>query len=416
MPNAGAFRSTAQRTATAPVTGGKAHVAWLDGLRGIAAFWVLASHVQILSGMRWVPVLSWGALAVDVFMMLSGFLMAHLALSRLATEPWSHATTWTHFWTRRFFRIAPLYYVLLILALMLGPFLGDMRELIAAQWPQTATSPHRYLDQSLGNALLHLSFIFGALPDYAFRTALPDWSIGLEMQFYLAFPLLFWLAGRITPIRAGLLGIGISATVLWFFPDYIARFEMPAFLPMKLAVFMFGMWIAFGRHESKMRPYLLASVVIALALCVLERGAQSVFRLALVVGMFYLMNDGSLPWPSPLANAVMRLREVLSSNFARFLGDTSFGVYLIHLLILLPVAGLLTHSTFYLGLPAIARFVLCLVCTALPAYSLAGLLHRWVEQPGIRLGSNLLRDRRTEVIDAPAIAIAVTKVSPDHAA
>jgi peptidoglycan/LPS O-acetylase OafA/YrhL len=53
------------------------HLPWLDGLRGLAALWVLISHVQILSGMKYVPVLSWGGLAVDLFMILSGFLMAH---------------------------------------------------------------------------------------------------------------------------------------------------------------------------------------------------------------------------------------------------------------------------------------------------------------------------------------------------
>jgi len=54
-----------------------AHIGVLDGLRGFAAFWVLLSHVSILAGMPAVPVLSWGGSAVDLFMMISGFLMTH---------------------------------------------------------------------------------------------------------------------------------------------------------------------------------------------------------------------------------------------------------------------------------------------------------------------------------------------------
>src|SRR3569832_20408 len=110
------------------------HLPWLDGLRGFAALWVLASHVQILSGMHAVPVLSWGGLAVDLFMLLSGFLMAHHYVLRREREPWEDRSTFLIFWLRRFFRIAPLYYVLLVIALGLGPWLGEAREMIAQVW------------------------------------------------------------------------------------------------------------------------------------------------------------------------------------------------------------------------------------------------------------------------------------------
>jgi len=65
------------------------HLPWLDGLRGIAALWVMLSHIQILSGLRSLPVLSWGNVAVDLFMMLSGFLMAHHYVLRQDKEPWN---------------------------------------------------------------------------------------------------------------------------------------------------------------------------------------------------------------------------------------------------------------------------------------------------------------------------------------
>ena len=82
------------------------HIGALDGLRGGAALWVLIGHATILTGTR-IPILSKPDLAVDLFMMLSGFLMCFHYLERRETEPWHRRSTWTLFWTRRFFRIAP---------------------------------------------------------------------------------------------------------------------------------------------------------------------------------------------------------------------------------------------------------------------------------------------------------------------
>ena len=111
------------------------------------------------------------------------------------SDPWTAPATWRAFWLRRFFRIAPAYYLLLIVALLIGPWLGECRTLIAGPFPGTTTPIERYTDASFANIAAHVSFVFGALPAYAFRTPLPDWSIGLEMQFYAVFPFLMLLIG-----------------------------------------------------------------------------------------------------------------------------------------------------------------------------------------------------------------------------
>ena len=369
------------------------HVPWLDGLRGIAALWVFVSHVQILSGMRYVPLISWGGLAVDLFMMLSGFLMAHHYLLRRAREPWAEPSTWVHFWTRRFFRIAPLYYLLLIVALALGPWLGEQRGAIAAAWPTTATSAARYADQSFGNLLAHMSFVFGALPDYAFRTALPDWSIGLEMQFYLVFPLLMLAVARFGAFAMGAVTVLACVGMRWLWPGYFHQFEMPAFLPLKMYVFFIGMGIALSRMRGRMTPALIASLALAAAYAVAERSSESAARLPLIAALFYLMNDGSLPGSTRLASVVTWVRTVLSARVSRFLGDTAYGFYLVHLLVLLPVAGALARYPAYVQTPAVVRWLLCMALAAPIAYVLAWLLYRAVEVPGIRLGKSLVRRR-----------------------
>lgn len=181
------------------------HIECLDGLRGLAALWVLVGHAHILTGFK-VPLIGDPELGVDLFIMLSGFLMVFHYQRRRSREPWEATSTWTTFWIRRYFRIAPLYYVMLVAALTLGPLIYDARMVIDAYngvQPQLAS---RYLDSSLSNYLSHFSFLFGLSRAYSFRTALPDWSIGLEMQFYAALPFIMIIVGRVGWIK-GITGV-----------------------------------------------------------------------------------------------------------------------------------------------------------------------------------------------------------------
>lgn len=367
------------------------HVPWLDGLRGIAALWVLISHAMILSGVPGVPVLSWGELAVDLFMLLSGFLMAHHYWLRREREPWSARSTFVTFWLRRFFRIAPLYYLLLLVALALGPWVGHWRDAIAEVWPQTATSPARYDDQGWDNILMHVSFLFGAFPHYAFRTPLPDWSIGLEMSFYLVFPFMMLLVLRWGVIKAGLLALGLAGFILLAFPAYAAAFAMPSFLPLKLYLFFIGIWLAVSRLEGGMRTALAVSLGMLAVVTLFEGHALSLARIVLVIGMFYLMHDGTLPGSAFLGSGIAALRRVFSNRLSRFLGDTSYGVYLLHLLVLIPVGGALTRIPEYLALPSPMRLLVCLSMVAPAVYFVAWILFKTVETRGIALGKQIIK-------------------------
>lgn len=363
---------------------------WLDGLRGLASLWVLLSHIQILSGARSVPVLSWGELAVDLFMLLSGFLMTHNYLARKHSEPWDSPRTICQFWLRRFFRIAPLYYLLLAVALVFAPQLGEFRHEIARLWPATATTPDRYLDQSLENILMHVSFAFGFSPSFAFHTPLPDWSIGLEMQFYLLFPLIMLLMELLSPLVASVLLIGTCLGIRVLFRDFFHAFPMPAFLAIKFYVFLIGMWIAQSRAERSMRMGMAIGVGLALAWIVFERSNIAVARVPMVIGMFYLMNDGTLPGSASIARATVRVRDFLSNKTAMFMGQTSYSVYLLHLLIVLPVAGALTRLEAYASLPSPARFAV-VAAIALPvSYAIGWALYHLIEKQGIQLGKQIL--------------------------
>ena len=153
---------------------GKSWSPELEGLRGLASLWVLLGHICLLVQCR-IPLLYDPGMGVDLFILLSGFLMAKNYMERRDIEPWTSGHTMRNFWLRRFFRIAPLYYFLLLLALIFGAAFGEWRDVIAQAWPSTQTESQRYADTSAGNILAHISFVFGAIPYYSFRTVLPDW-------------------------------------------------------------------------------------------------------------------------------------------------------------------------------------------------------------------------------------------------
>jgi peptidoglycan/LPS O-acetylase OafA/YrhL len=366
------------------------HVPYLNGLRGAASIWVFFSHILLLCG-TYIPIISWGGLAVDLFMMLSGYLMTHHYLLRQSREPWDHGSTWLAFWIRRIFRIAPLYYFLLFASLWMGPWLGQHREAIGEIWQASTAGNFRYTDMSMANVLAHASFAFGAMPQFATRTPLPDWSIGLEMQFYLAFPVLMLGFWRFGPFRTGVALVTVCLLLWWQFAGFFDRFEHPSFLPIKLYVFFIGMWVALSRANGSMKRALLVSLLVAGVFSVCERTYVSAVRVLLVAAFFYLMNNATLPTTNLVDRIIERLRFFLSTSIGTFLGNTAYGVYLVHLLVVIPVAGTLSLHPSYVGANGVLRFSICLLLTAPIVYSLAWVVYRSIELPGILIGKMAVR-------------------------
>lgn len=156
--------------------------------------WVLVGHTCRQTGFR-IPVLRSPSYAVNGFMILSGFLMAYHAILRSKTEPWTQPGTWFTFYIRRYFRISVLYYLLLIPAYLLSDYFIRWRTVIDSvlHIPDRPLTLQPYSPQDL---LLHVTYLFGLFPKYHASNVLPDWSLSLEMQFYLLFPLFMLLVVR----------------------------------------------------------------------------------------------------------------------------------------------------------------------------------------------------------------------------
>lgn len=361
----------------------------LEGLRGLASLWVLLGHICLLVQCR-IPLLYDPGMGVDLFILLSGYLMAKNYQERREKEPWNSPDTFRKFWLRRFFRIAPLYYLLLVVALIFGSWFGEMRDIIASAWPTTATASSRYADHSAMNIFSHLTFIFGLLPAWSFRTVLPDWSIGLEMQFYLLFPFIMLLVMRY--------GFAVSATLLmvvclaarWLFPDYFNAFPMPSMILIKLPLFLAGMLISHAVMQNNLRYCALALLapVIAWQMHIAETHLRLLAECVMITGMTLLL------WQPDEENRLRRItatpRKLLTCRFSLFLGDVSYSVYLLHLMIVLPTIGLLVRYTGFAHQPPLIRFLI-VTSIALPAvWLIAVALYHKVEKRGIALGKQLL--------------------------
>lgn len=151
----------------------RTHVPALDGVRGLAVGAVLMDHLWPGSGLGSLPL---GMVGVKLFFVLSGYLISGILLrgaARADAGQMSRGQLLRTFYTRRFLRIVPIYYLALGVAAALD--LGEVRQSLV--W--------------------HLAY---ASNFYAARTAdWPPltghfWSLALEAQFYLIWPWLLVLA------------------------------------------------------------------------------------------------------------------------------------------------------------------------------------------------------------------------------
>ena len=163
----------------------------LDLLRALAIAWVMLFHSYVVGGLgeRFAWLGNDGWIGVDLFFVLSGYLIGHQLLAPLARgEP----LDWRGFYRRRAYRILPA-------------FLAVLAAYVA--WPGLREAP------GLAPAWQFLSFTLNLLIDYGHDRAFSHaWSLCVEEHFYLLFPwLAWWLVRRPAPGRAVAVGLAVVA-------------------------------------------------------------------------------------------------------------------------------------------------------------------------------------------------------------
>lgn len=340
------------------------HIPGLNGLRAIAALSVMWGHVFQSTFGNWgiegcsLPVVADG---VTMFFVISGFLITYLLLNE---EQRSHKVNIAKFYMRRILRIWPIYYLYLVIAVS-----------VASQWG----------DPSIGYYLL-----FGANIPFILAVGIWPivhyWSIGVEEQFYLFWP---WIVKSTHGRNKRLLAISIGICIMWLICKWgiylgwghttayrffaVTRFDCMMLGAIGAILYFTGSkW--FGRLTGN-RPLGL----ICLALLVASQLWADVVPAPIRPQVIALLSLACImsQLHRPLIN--------LENRVCDFVGKISYGIYVIHPLLIFLLSGL--YRNIGLQLPAgLDIAVIYLLVTAL-TISIAWLSYRYFESPFLRLKS-----------------------------
>jgi peptidoglycan/LPS O-acetylase OafA/YrhL len=329
---------------SAPASGGATRLHTIDALRGAAALAVAFFHTtngnpSLMPGEALQQLGSWGWLGVDVFFVISGFVIP-FALERGGYH-WGDAG---RFITKRVVRIDPPYFATIVLALLLG--------WISAQVPGFAGKPF-HIDWT--TLALHI----GYLTDLAGRTwAVPAfWTLALEFQFYLAMALLF-------PFVRDERGWVRTLVIGGFALGSLALRERP-YLP------TWGAWFALGMLAHTVRAGRIgrAPFVGAAVAC------------AAIIGVSSTPVQGVVAGTTALVIAFVQLERPRLA----LLGTLSYSLYLVHE----PVGGrVVNFAVHYASRSALTNAAVVAVSLAI-SLAAAWVMYKLIEGPSQRMSSRI---------------------------
>jgi peptidoglycan/LPS O-acetylase OafA/YrhL len=188
---------------------------YIDGLRGVAVLLVLLTHTWTLNGapaftihfhghgvpLATIPAV--GHVGVDLFLVLSGFC---LAWPFMINPGYRDRINFYQFLRRRFLRIAPAYYASIVLLYAFSFLFGKIaphlpHKLSAFSGSYLASVP------GFGEILPHLAFVHNLTSAHVSTINGSYWSLALEFQLYLLFPLMIELMFRIGVVRTALIAL-----------------------------------------------------------------------------------------------------------------------------------------------------------------------------------------------------------------
>jgi len=277
---------------------GQNRVDRIDGLRALAVSGVLFLHAQMLSATPLLaPLAHYGQLGVQLFFFLSGYII-YMAWERGGTGAGG-------FYWNRVARIAPLYYLMLVLTYIFG-------------W---SMSPD---ELNTENFVWHLFFAQGFSGSYAYAGISPMWSLTSEIAFYLVFPLLRRLpTPALLVMFAGSFLFGDVDTGLAY---WLTGSTALSATPLGAAKYMLGGMIVYRHRDLFAKNWMVA--------------LSGVFAAMMGVLMTMTLAGSELPAELPRSTILLfacpfmmftqipLLRFVLENRIAGFLGLTSYSIYL----------------------------------------------------------------------------------------
>ena len=356
---------------------------YIDILRGIAILMVMLVHTsQPVNGVSQLvgDIVRYGQMGVQLFFVASAYTLCFSRVKRAEEK-----RPLIFFWIRRFFRIAPLYYVA-----MIAYFLAEsnMHILALIKMP--------YSQYNFETIVANVLFLHGFVPSANNNIVPGGWSIGTEMAFYLLFPLLFSLCDRAYKQYGiislyGLVGISILLNIsvqLMLHQFLEIELNDNSFiyynLINQLPVFLLGITIFFYHHYT---------IPIQLSIPV----QIAIFTAITIIGIILLplkqqwLIAASIPVIAGISFVflVNILRELNYSNiFLTEVGQVSYSMYIFHFMFawyLVPGIGLALKKGILPELLLVGSIVLVTQLT----FAVAKISQKYIESPGIRAGKVL---------------------------
>ena len=350
---------------------------YIDSLRGIAILLVILVHVSFIDGIG--PAMSYfhekvelfiknGHLGVNLFFVVSAFT---LMLSHQKRQYEDHANR--NFFIRRFFRIAPMYY-LAIIYFTFAYYTGlDFSDL---DW---GNIPKKEL-------FTNILFINGFFPEYIHRYVPGGWSITVEFMFYAMFPFLFPRMKDINIIFVfTLITLLISTVVNLFLTGTYADHNdfLSLYIIAQLPVFSLGMLAFFiVTNKDKLAEVKLSSLcyltVTILIYCYVAINYDFLYSI-----VFFLL----------LVMLAQKNYRLFSNKILAKIGKVSFSLYLMHFVMMtfFNRYGWMAWVNIDSTLSAACYFVLAYLSLFALSYVCSVFTHKFIEVPGQNLGKKLIQ-------------------------
>ena len=280
----------------------------LDGLRAVAILAVLLNHTLHLP-------LTWAG--VDIFFVLSGFLITGILLARKKTG----GGYFSYFYRRRVYRILPSYFLtLLILGLVFG--WSTFRP-----WPYFV-----FFGMNIQPLLVHNA------------TPLPLWSLAVEEQFYLVWPIIILLVSEKVLLRLAIAAVVLTPLLrVLCTPLFSSHFDIYMLTPFRADLLCAGAVMAIlwknrsARFEQLCRTRAWLGVIVGFGLLGLSQTwppcriiANTRTSNGLVYSLSLIGSVSLLAWV--LADRSWFTR-FLSSRPMRYIGEISYTLYLVHVIV-----------------------------------------------------------------------------------
>jgi peptidoglycan/LPS O-acetylase OafA/YrhL len=277
----------------------------INGLRAIAVLAVVFYHADF-------ELFKGGWLGVDIFFVISGYLISNIIISELNEGTFS----FKNFYLRRIKRILPALFSTLLLTI---PF---------AYWLLTPKAMNEYVDSVLSSLFFYANYYFRNLDFYAAESTkvmplLHTWSLAIEEQFYLIFPLFCFVIFKYLK-KYFIIFLSIFFLVSFFLNSLTNDFDKFYYIQFRGWELIFGSLIMFVNQKLNIKHLnYLGLVLISFSFLYFDDTMLSLNSIeprlvsTLGVGMVLLSDQNNRS-------------NLLSNKLFNFIGLSSFSIYLFH--------------------------------------------------------------------------------------